>query len=130
VGGAGVLEPPCPRVAFGLSEMEQLEVEAIPLQVHDPDDGALHADHLLDEATKLHPAVGHELHPEDVMVERDRTVGVRAGDREEEETGDHALGRESRFSTSSTVRDFGWNAVVDEPSAPMESGQGLGDLRR
>src|SRR5581483_1927564 len=90
VGAAGLVEPAGSAIAAWLLELEQLEVHAVALEMHDADAGGGDSRDLLDEPVRLDLAVGDHLEAEDVAVERERAVCVGAGDREVEDAGDHA----------------------------------------
>ena len=74
-------------------ELERLEVHAVALEVDDADARDGDPGHPLDEAVSLHLAVRQELEAEEVAIERERSVGVGARDREVVDAGDHAPGR-------------------------------------
>ena len=85
----GVVRPACSRLAARLEVLEELEVEAVALQVHDAHAGARYADDLLDVAARLDHPVREQAHAEVVAVEGERAVSVLGGDLEVEEAGDH-----------------------------------------
>ena len=89
MGTARLVQPAGTVVPPRLLELEQLEVHPEALQVDDADARDGNARDALDEPVRLDLPVGDELEPEEVAVEGQRAVGIRARDREMVDADDH-----------------------------------------